>query len=452
VVDTVGGLLVDRLAALRLAVPVLLGLVVGRDVHVVVGDLVASLVGHDGDGVVDGGLVDEGGGVVDERDLVVDDRRVVHSLDVGGVVRSRLVVQRSVGMDGRVVVDGGLVSARAVSVLAGTTVMGNLVMSVRGVVVRVVGLVVEVVVALALVVLIVGLVFAEGLVALIRVGVAVIIGGVAGRAVVDRVGVGLIAVVGLVARGVVHAVRVGSPVGIGVVGADDLMTVGAAVLAVAVVTVGVSVLASERGVVRVLGLDVVDGFNNSGVAVGVLTNGGVAVGVLTNGGVAVGVLTNGGVAVGVLTNGGVAVGVLTNGGMAVGVVAVGVAVISVHGIVDNRGVDGLVDNIGDNLSVMDGSVGVLLGDDGFVPAVLGGDVSVVVGIEVNLRVSVLRLLVVAGLPVLGGDVGNLVLVDALDVALGTVLAPAVLAGHVAAVLTSEAKTMAVTVSVARAVG
>jgi hypothetical protein len=432
VVDTVGGLLVDRLAALRLAVPVLLGLVVGRDVHVVVGDLVASLVGHDGDGVVDGGLVDEGGGVVDDRDLVVDDRRVVHSLDVGGVVRSRLVVQRSVGMDGRVVVDGGLVSARAVSVLAGTTVMGNLVMSVRGVVVRVVGLVVEVVVALALVVLIVGLVFAEGLVALIRVGVAVIIGGVARRAVVDRVGVGLVAVVGLVVRGVVHAVRVGSPVGIGVVGAHDLMTVGAAVLAVAVVTVGVSVLAGERGVVRVLGLGVVDGFNNGGVAVGVLTNGGVAVGVLTNGGVAV--------------------GVLTNGGVAVGVVAVGVAVISVHGIVDNRGVDGLVDNIGDNLSVMDGSVGVLLGDDGFVPAVLGGDVSVVVGIEVNLRVSVLRLLVVAGLPVLGGDVGNLVLVDALDVALGTVLGPAVLAGHVAAVLTSEAKTMAVTVSVASAVG
>jgi hypothetical protein len=422
VVDTVGGLLVDRLAALRLAVPVLLGLVVGRDVHVVVGDLVASLVGHDGDGVVDGGLVDEGGGVVDDRDLVVDDRRVVHSLDVGGVVRSRLVVQRSVGMDGRVVVDGGLVSARAVSVLAGTTVMGNLVMSVRGVVVRVVGLVVEVVVALALVVLIVGLVFAEGLVALIRVGVAVIIGGVARRAVVDRVGVGLVAVVGLVVRGVVHAVRVGSPVGIGVVGAHDLMTVGAAVLAVAVVTVGVSVLAGERGVVRVLGLGVVDGFNNGGVAVGVLTNGGVAV------------------------------GVLTNGGVAVGVVAVGVAVISVHGIVDNRGVDGLVDNIGDNLSVMDGSVGVLLGDDGFVPAVLGGDVSVVVGIEVNLRVSVLRLLVVAGLPVLGGDVGNLVLVDALDVALGTVLGPAVLAGHVAAVLTSEAKTMAVTVSVASAVG
>lgn len=74
----------------------------------------------------------------------------------------------------------------------------------------------------------------------------------------------------------------------------------------------------------------------------------------------------------------------------------------------------LSSSCGNSLSSVSRSAHLLSCDERLIPRVLGSGVGIVVSIEVNLRVLVVRLQVVAHLPVLAWHVGNLALVDALD--------------------------------------
>ena len=109
--------------------------------------------------------------------------------------------------------------------------------------------------------------------------------------------------------------------------------------------------------------------------------------------------------------------------------------------VERRVTNGLVDSVVvvvDNGDVGHGvmsvgsvkrSVGHLVADDGLVPASSGRDLSVVVRVEVDGRVGVVRAVVTAGLPVLLGDVSNGVAVEGSDITVSGVLSPGVLGNN-----------------------
>lgn len=413
------------LVAGSLIVPVSLALVVSSGVDGVGTDLM------DGSVVMLGSLVVGGGVHGNVMGNVVDDGNVVGN----GMVRGSLVVDRSVVVDGGVVVsdslvvNGSLMRASAVVISVGAFVVLHLVVSVRGIVVSVVGLVFKIVVALVLVVLIVRVVGAEAVMAFVRTHVTVLIGiSVVRLAVIRGNIVVLIAVIGLVMRGVVDTVRVRSPLSISVV-AFISMTVSSMALTVSPgITVGVAVAVSAAvtftsiavaltvlsTVVRVLRLHVMDRLRMALVIE--------------------------------VTNGLVVNGLVDDG-------------LVVDGLVDDGLVVRLVgDFVLDVIIDAQRSVSDLVAHGGLVPMVLRGDVSIVMSVEVNLRVGVVRLLVVANFPVLLRHIGNGVAIKACNFAVIAVLGPDVLAGDMAlgmaetvGVVASAVETVALAVTLAMTV-
>jgi hypothetical protein len=94
------------------------------------------------------------------------------------------------------------------------------------------------------------------------------------------------------------------------------------------------------------------------------------------------------------------------------------------------------------LGIVHGTEVLHLDDLGLVPVVLGGNVSIVMSIEMDLRVLVVRLHVVAHLPVLTWNIGNGALVDTLDR-----LASLAIATHVAVLADNVLSGVLVTVSI-----
>ena len=97
---------------------------------------------------------------------------------------------------------------------------------------------------------------------------------------------------------------------------------------------------------------------------------------------------------------------------------------------------------GNSLSSVSRSAHLLSSDERLIPGVLRSGVGIVVSIEVNLRVLVVRLQVVAHLPVLTWHVGNLALVDALDK-----LASVAINAHVAVLASNMLTGVVTTISV-----
>ena len=413
------------LVAGSLIVPVSLALVVSSGVDGVGTDLM------DGSGEMLGSLVVGGDVHGNVMGNVVDDGNVVGNGMVRGslVVDRNVVVDRSVVVSDSLVVNGSLMRASAVVIAVGAFVVLHLVVSVRGIVVSVVGLVFKIVVALVLVVLIVRVVGAEAVMAFVRTHVTVLIGiSVVRLAVISGDIVVLIAVIGLVMRGVVDTVRVRSPLSISVV-AFISMTVSSMALTVSPgITVGVAVAVSAAvtltsiavaltvlsTVVRVLRLHVMDRLRMALVIE--------------------------------VTNGLVVNGLVDDG-------------LVVDGLVDDGLVVRLVgDFVLDVIIDAQRSVSDLVAHGGLVPMVLRGDVSIVMSVEVNLRVGVVRLLVVANFPVLLRHIGNGVAIKACNFAVIAVLGPNVLAGDMAlgmaeavGVVASAVETVALAVTLAMTV-
>ena len=413
------------LVAGSLIVPVSLALVVSSGVDGVGTDLM------DGSVVMLGSLVVGGGVHGNVMGNVVDDGNVVGN----GMVRGSLVVDRSVVVDGGVVVsdslvvNGSLMRASAVVISVGAFVVLHLVVSVRGIVVSVVGLVFKIVVALVLVVLIVRVVGAEAVMAFVRTHVTVLIGiSVVRLAVIRGNIVVLIAVIGLVMRGVVDTVRVRSPLSISVV-AFISMTVSSMALTVSPgITVGVAVAVSAAVT-----------FTSIAVALTVLST---VVRVLR-----LHVMDRLGMALVIEVTNGLVVNGLVDDGLVV------------DGLVDDGLVVRLVgDFVLDVIIDAQRSVSDLVAHGGLVPMVLRGDVSIVMSVEVNLRVGVVRLLVVANFPVLLRHIGNGVAIKACNFAVIAVLGPDVLAGDMAlgmaetvGVVASAVETVALAVTLAMTV-